>query len=215
MPKENIRIRGFLVIIISFCILIISSSVTAQVGGSVDNGGDGNTILVVLFIIPFLLFGGLMTLYGIIYSIAYTPIFIWGLVFSSSNLDDMIKQTVERETKTFTLLGKDPLSTLDGGYRDDVSSSGIVWAGAVYGPSHWHLLIGFLNNVLGGSIDIFQKVISAGRAESMQRLREQAIREGWDEVINVRIDTSALAPAASTGLRAVEVFAYGTGIKYD
>ena len=215
MPKENIRIRGFLVIIISFCILIISSSVTAQVGGSVDNGGDGNTILVVLFIIPFLLFGALMSLYGIIYSIAYTPIFIWGLVFSSSNLDDMIKQTVERETKTFTLLGKDPLSTLDGGYRDDVSSSGIVWAGAVYGPSHWHLLIGFLNNVLGGSIDIFQKVISAGRAESMQRLREQAIREGWDEVINVRIDTSALAPAASKGLRAVEVFAYGTGIKYD
>ncbi|MFQ3360403.1 MAG: hypothetical protein ACI9SZ_000927, partial [Candidatus Thalassarchaeaceae archaeon] len=43
-----------------------------------------------------------------------------------------------------------------------------------------------------------------------------AIEEGWDEVINVRIDTSPMAPAAGRkGIKAVEVFAYGTGIKYS
>ena len=52
--------------------------------------------------------------------------------------------------------------------------------------------------------------------KDMQRLREVAINEGWDEVINVRIDTSPMTPASQKkGLKAVEVFAYGTGIKYS
>ena len=127
----------------------------------------------------------------------------------------MIMDTAEREAQTFAQLGKDPLSTLDGGYKKEVIAAGVVMAGAVYGPSHWHLLIGFINNLFGGSVDIFQKVISAGRAESMQRLREQAIKEGWDEVVNVRIDTAVMSPAtAKKGIKAVEVFVYGTGIKY-
>ena len=67
----------------------------------------------------------------------------------------------------------------------------------------------------GGSIDIFQKVVSAGRAEAMQRLRERAVADGWDEVINVRIDTSDMAPqGAKNSVKGVEVFAYGTGVKY-
>ena len=90
-----------------------------------------------------------------------------------------------------------------------------MWAGVVFGPSHWHLLIGKINNLIGGSIDIFQKVVAAGRAEAMQRLRENAVANGWDDVINVRIDTSEMAPHGSQSkVKAVEVFAYGTGVKY-
>ena len=78
----------------------------------------------------------------------------------------------------------------------------------IFFPGYWGLF--------GGSVDIFQKVISAGRAESMQRLREKAIKEGWDEVINVRIDTAVMSPATyKKGIKAVEVFVYGTGIKYS
>ena len=128
----------------------------------------------------------------------------------------MIVDTANREAQIFSQLGKDPLSTVDGGFKQEVSDAGIVMAGAVYGPSHWHLLIGYINNLFGGSVDIFQKVISAGRAESMQRLREKAIKEGWDEVINVRIDTAVMSPATyKKGIKAVEVFVYGTGIKYS
>ena len=69
--------------------------------------------------------------------------------------------------------------------------------------------------MIGGSIDIFQKVVSAGRAEAMQRLRENAVANGFDDVINVRIDTSDMAPQGGKGgVRAVEVFADGTGVKY-
>ena len=161
---------------------------------------------------PFLL----LALIGTLWSIAYPFVFLWGMATSGSKLDGMIDGTNNREKSTRESLGKDPLTTVDGGYRTDVSDAGLVYASGVFGPSHWHLLVGWFNNLTGGSIDIFQKVVSAGRAEAMQRLRERAVANGWDEVINVRIDTSDMAPqGAKNSVKGVEIFAYGTGVKYD
>jgi uncharacterized protein YbjQ (UPF0145 family) len=177
----------------------------ADVGGLLVLG------IILVILIPFLL----LALIGILWSVAYPLMLIWAVLFSGKKLDQQIADTVQREGQTLATLGRDPLTTIDGGYRTDITSCGIVWAGVVFGPSHWHLLIGFLNNLIGGSIDIFQKVISAGRAEAMQRLRESAVANGWDDVINVRIDTSDMAPqGAGRSIKAVEVFAYGTGVKY-
>ena len=177
----------------------------ADVGGLLVLG------IILVILIPFLL----LALIGILWSVAYPLMLIWAVLFSGKKLDQQIADTVLREGQTLATLGRDPLTTIDGGYRTDITSCGIVWAGVVFGPSHWHLLIGFLNNLIGGSIDIFQKVISAGRAEAMQRLRESAVANGWDDVINVRIDTSDMAPqGAQRSIKAVEVFAYGTGVKY-
>ncbi len=170
-----------------------------------------------------LLLGGLvcglpliiLTIYGILWMLVYPVMLVWAVLFSGKKLDRQIADTTSREVSLRDSLGRDPLTTIDGGYRSDITSSGIVWAGVVFGPSHWHLLIGWFNNLIGGSIDIFQKVVSAGRAEAMQRLRENAIDNGWDDVINVRIDTADMAPqGAKSNIKGVEVFAYGTGVKY-
>ncbi|MCK5868714.1 MAG: heavy metal-binding domain-containing protein [Candidatus Thalassarchaeum sp.] len=157
----------------------------------------------------------LLALIGMLWAIAYPLMLLWAVLFSGKKLDQQIVNTASREASLRESLGRDPLTTIDGGYRTDITSCGVVWAGVVYGPSHWHLLIGWINNLVGGSVDIFQKVISAGRAEAMQRLRESAVANGWDDVINVRIDTSDMAPqGAQRSIKAVEVFAYGTGVKY-
>jgi uncharacterized protein YbjQ (UPF0145 family) len=209
--KEYFR-RSFLLLSVSVLLSLINFSVVAQDPSVDDPSGIGAGIFLLCFIGPFIL----LSVFGILWAIIYPILVIWAFLFSGKKLDSMIMNTAEREAQTFAQFGKDPLSTLDGGYKKEISAAGVVMAGAVYGPSHWHLLIGFINNLLGGSIDVFQKVISAGRAESMQRLREQAIKEGWDEVINVRIDTAVMSPAtAKKGIKAVEVFAYGTGIKYS
>jgi len=175
---------------------------------------EGGTLLalgIFLIALPFLL----LALIGILWSVAYPLMLIWAVLFSGKKLDQQIADTVQRERETLATRGRDPLTTIDGGYRTNVTSCGIVWAGVVYGPSHWFLLRGWLNNLIGGPIDIFQKVISAGRAEAMQRLREQAVAHGFDDVINVRIDTSDMAPqGAQRSIKAVEIFAYGTGVKY-
>ena len=153
--------------------------------------------------------------FGILYTVAYPFMLIWAVFTSGKRLDNQVADTATREASLRESLGRDPLTTVDGGYRSDITECGVVWAGVVFGPSHWHLLIGKLNNLIGGSIDIFQKVVAAGRAEAMQRLRENAIANGFDDVINVRIDTSDMAPqGAQASVKAVEVFAYGTGVKY-
>ena len=177
----------------------------ADVGGLLVLG------IILVVSLPFLL----LTLFGLLWMVVYPVMLIWAVLFSGKKLDRQIADTTSREVTLRDSLGRDPLTTIDGGYRGDITSSGIVWAGVVFGPSHWHLLIGWFNNLIGGSIDIFQKVVSAGRAEAMQRLRESAIKDGWDDVINVRIDTADMAPqGAKRAIKAVEVFAYGTGVKY-
>ena len=177
----------------------------ADVGGLLVLG------IILVVSLPFLL----LTLFGILWMVVYPVMLIWAVLFSGKKLDRQIADTTSREVSLRDSLGRDPLTTIDGGYRSDITSSGIVWAGVVFGPSHWHLLIGWFNNLIGGSIDIFQKVVSAGRAEAMQRLRENAIDNGWDDVINVRIDTADMAPqGAKNSVKGVEVFAYGTGVKY-
>ncbi len=174
-------------------------------------GGSLAFVIILVISLPFLL----LALFGLMWSIAYPVMLLWAVLFSGKKLNQQIADTASREASLRESLGRDPLSTIDGGYRSDITSCGVVWTGVVFGPSHWHLLIGWFNNLTGGSIDIFQKVVSAGRAEAMQRLRERAVTDGWDDVINVRIDTSDMAPqGAQKSVKAVEVFAYGTGVKY-
>ena len=174
-------------------------------------GGSLAFVIILVISLPFLL----LALFGLVWSIAYPVMFVWAVLRSGKKLNRQISDTTSREASLRESHGRDPLTPIDGGYRSDITSCGVVWTGVVFGPSHWHLLIGWLNNLIGGSIDIFQKVVSAGRAEAMQRLRENAVANGFDDVINVRIDTSDMAPQGGKGgVRAVEVFAYGTGVKY-
>lgn len=174
-------------------------------------GGSLAFVIILVISLPFLL----LALFGLVWSIAYPVMLVWAVLFSGKKLNRQIADTASREASLRESHGRDPLTTIDGGYRSDITSCGVLWAGVVFGPSHWHLLIGWFNNLIGGSIDIFQKVVSAGRAEAMQRLRENAVANGFDDVINVRIDTSDMAPQGGKGgVRAVEVFAYGTGVKY-
>ena len=174
-------------------------------------GGSLAFVIILVISLPFLL----LALFGLVWSIAYPVMLVWAVLFSGKKLNRQIADTASREASLRESHGRDPLTTIDGGYRSDIASCGVVWTGVVFGPSHWHLLIGWFNNLIGGSIDIFQKVVSAGRAEAMQRLRENAVANGFDDVINVRIDTSDMAPQGGKGgVRAVEVFAYGPGVKY-
>jgi len=164
---------------------------------------------------PLLLIAGLLTIFSILWVIGYPLMLLWAALFSSRNLDKRIVELAEKEAASLSEFGRDPLSTLRGEYRAEAAESGLVYASIVFGPSHWHLMIGWLGNLVGGRIDILHKVVAAARAEAQQRLREQALADGWDEVLNVRLDTAEMTPASrQKGIRAVEVFAYGTGVRY-
>jgi len=199
-------------IVVVASLLVLSSFSIVAVAQNSDTG-EGS-IVWGLILLPFIM----LALFGILWSLAYPALFIWGAAFSSGNIEKSHQDAISRRMVSREKAGKEMLNTVNGGYRGDVSSSGLVHANGVFGPSHWQLLIAFFNNLVGGSVTSFQQVISAGRAEVMQRLREQAEAQGWDEVINVRIDTSSMTPQSQNNkktVRGVEIFAYGTGIRYN
>jgi uncharacterized protein YbjQ (UPF0145 family) len=197
-------------ILATIAFVTFSFNVVAQGGGGEDEGLP----LALIFLLPFIL----LSLFGIVWMILWPAMFVWGAVFSGTKVERMHEEANQRRDSLRDRMGREILNSIDGGYRTDVSSAGLVHANGVFGPSHWHLMIGFVNNLIGGSVTVFQQVISAGRAEVMQRLREQAEEDGWDEVINVRIDTASMTPQSSNSrntVRGVEIYAYGTGIKYE
>ena len=209
MKNNIVNIRLFCISSISV-LFLFSIKVAAQ-----SDTGEGRSFpLFVVFLLPFIV----LALFGIIWAIVYPIMFLWGAVSSSKNVERMHENANRRKMSLRQRRGREILNTIDGGYRRNASNVGLVHANGVFGPSHWHLVIGFFNNLIGGSVTVFQQVISAGRAEVMQRLRDQAEAEGWDEVINVRIDTANITPQSSNSkntIRGVEIFAYGTGIKYE
>ncbi|MBN28261.1 MAG: hypothetical protein CMB33_00065 [Euryarchaeota archaeon] len=164
---------------------------------------------IVLISLPFVVF-------GIVWMVVGPFMFLYGVLFSERNTRKRMEQVVVREGASIEHFGKDPLSTLKGAnIVGGISESGLVYASFVYSPSHWQLLIAWINQLFGGRIDVMHRVISVGRAEAKQRLREQAQSAGWQDVLNVRIDTAEMTPPTKPkGPKAVEIFAYGTGVKY-
>ena len=68
----------------------------------------------------------LLALIGILYAIAYPVMLIWAVFFSGKKLDAQIADTTSREATLRESLGRDPLTTIDGGYRSDITSCEMV-----------------------------------------------------------------------------------------
>ncbi len=211
MRSIGARVR----ILTASLLLSVLSSGIAMAQAAEAPKEDDSFILICCFG-PFLLIALGFAVFGILWAVFAPIMFVYGVIFSGRNLDRRMSGLVLRERASIDHFGKDPLSTLKGSHIvGGIKETGLVYASVVFAPSHWQLLIAWINQIFGGRVDVIHRVISVGRAEAKQRLREQAQAAGWDDVLNVRIDTAEMTPASKPkGTKAVEVFAYGTGIKF-
>ncbi|NJL01525.1 MAG: YbjQ family protein [Spirulinaceae cyanobacterium SM2_1_0] len=69
-----------------------------------------------------------------------------------------------------------------------------------------------LRNLVGGRVIAYESLIDRARRESLLRLKEQAVAWGATEILNVRLETSAVNNGGD-GAASIEVIAYGTGIR--
>ena len=126
------------------------------------------------------------------------------------------KVLLERESATSFVSG-DALSTLSKplGNRE-IREFRMMMSSVVMSPSWVQMWIGGIISLFGGEINVFTKVVDWARREAKQRLREQVSEAGFDEVINLRLETSMLTKTAGGKDRTsgVEILAYGTAIKY-
>ena len=112
---------------------------------------------------------------------------------------------------------KDPLTNLRSVIGDrQIAASGLIFSNVVSAPSWWQLFLARIKTVFGGNIQSLDKMLDWGRSEAMQRLRELAVKNGFDEVINVRMETSTISVDKGGKHRggSVEIVADGTGIKF-
>mgnify|MGYP003324442192 CR=1 FL=1 len=128
--KSGIRIQT---IVMLLSLLVASSMVLAQEAGA-DAPEEGFPAIMAIFLICLLpLF--ILALIGIVYSLAYPFMLLYAAIFSGRNLNNKMRLIVDREGAAIAHFGRDPLSTLRGGY----ASSGVEKSGLVYSLSLIHI----------------------------------------------------------------------------
>ena len=139
--------------------------------------------------------------------LSFSP-FFFSWIFGNWYQKSKQRELVEREAA----FGGDPLTTLRTA-PETTTESGLLVANIIMSVSWWQGLIGGIHSIFGGTITTWDRTLSWGRQEAMQRLREKCRDSGYDSVINMRLETSEIAGSKGK-TKALEIVAYGTGIKY-
>ncbi len=98
----------------------------------------------------------------------------------------------------------------------NVGSSELVAGNIVVSLDYFKRVIASLKGLVGGRIKTYEPLLDRARREAVLRMIESARAQGYDAVINVRLETSRLANARrdGKGIAGVEMLAYGTAIKF-
>ncbi len=97
-----------------------------------------------------------------------------------------------------------------------VSSAHMVTGSIVISLDYFKRVIAGLRGLIGGRIKTYEPLLERARREAVLRMTEEAQSQGFDAVINVRLETSRLASARrdGKGIAGVEMLAFGTAVKF-
>lgn len=97
-----------------------------------------------------------------------------------------------------------------------VTSSGLVTGSVVISLDYFKRIVAGLRGIIGGRIKTYEPLLDRARREAVLRLIDDARSQGYDAIVNVRLETSRLANARGNGkgTAGIEMLAFGTGIVY-
>jgi len=96
----------------------------------------------------------------------------------------------------------------------NLSESTLVHGGVVISVDYFKRVIGLFHTIIGGRVRSYESLMSRGRREAIIRMKESALSQGADAVINVRIETTRMANGRGDKQTAgIEVLAYGTAVR--
>lgn len=96
-----------------------------------------------------------------------------------------------------------------------VRKAELVSASVVLGCDYFKMFVAKFKNMFGGNISVFESVLDRGRREALLRVREQALKNRANVVVNIKIDTIMLTTPGSYAYPKVCVVAYGTAVEYE
>jgi uncharacterized protein YbjQ (UPF0145 family) len=122
------------------------------------------------------------------------------------------KEIKQRERKTIHV----PVISFGAKQKMPLANESALFAGSVVmSADYFKMFASSLRNLVGGRVVVYESILDRARREAILRMKEQAIAWGATQVVNVRLETASIGNQASggKGLFAVEVVAYGTGIR--
>ncbi|MCP5041837.1 MAG: YbjQ family protein [bacterium] len=93
--------------------------------------------------------------------------------------------------------------------------SGLVSGHVVISVDYFKRFLAGLRGIFGGRVRSYESLMDRARREAVLRLKEQALHEGYQAVVNVRLETTTLARSSKNNKKTagVEILAFGTGIR--
>ncbi|MFL2971677.1 MAG: YbjQ family protein [Candidatus Thalassarchaeaceae archaeon] len=160
----------------------------------------------------------LLAAFGIAWLLFSPFAFIYSALFSRRKHSKMLDELRGRIGLTVEKFGRDPLTNKKSpAFGEEISEAMYIQSNYVLGPGWFNQFIAGYHSLIGGKINSFDDILTLARQNCLQSLREQASEGGYDEVINVRLQTSRIS--ALTGGKSqnkfIEIFAYGTAVKYS
>jgi len=97
-----------------------------------------------------------------------------------------------------------------------VLDTALVTGSVVISVDYFKRFLAGLRMLFGGRVASYEPLLDRARREAILRMKTDARDRGFNAVTNVRLETSRLASSAGNnqGTAAVEILAFGTGIKF-
>lgn len=95
----------------------------------------------------------------------------------------------------------------------NANQAALFTGSVVISSDFFKTFIAGITTLFGGRITVYETLLERGRREALLRMEEAALAWGAERVINIRIQTAELSGNSGQGVVAVEVIAYGTGIR--
>lgn len=141
-------------------------------------------------------------------SIILTVCFLTGSYIEKNHY----KSIKERELRLY----KSPVLTFGKAFSKSskIKNSFLVSSSVVIGCDFFKVFVAAFRSMLGGNVATYESVLDRARREALLRIREQAIAQRANAVINVKLDTIILDAIEERRYIRVCVVAYGTAIEY-
>ncbi len=93
--------------------------------------------------------------------------------------------------------------------RKIVKTLGLVRGSTIRARNVGVDILALLKTLIGGEIGTYTKMLNDAREEALNRMKEEAEKQGADAVIGTRFSTSTIMGGAA------EIMAYGTAVKLE
>lgn len=118
-----------------------------------------------------------------------------------------IRRREQELAGVFLLHGKYPPPNATGGQ--------LVMGSVVVSVDYFKRFLSGLRKLVGGRLTAYESLLDRARREAVLRMKAGAAAQGYNAVVNVRMETSSVSQSAEQGPGSVELLAFGTAVHFN